>query len=83
MNNVFKVFLSAAVLLLILMGNGCSTMTAGENSECSRHSGHSTADPHSHNQTRERLGLPPSKWATKAIAEEDAAYKRCIESEMR
>lgn len=77
---MYKLFLATA-LLLALQSDGCGGGSASANKGCRRHSDHRIADPHHHNEFREQLGLPPTEWAKKVIAEEDEAYARCLESQ--
>ena len=73
-----------AVLLLALQTTTCETTNpdnkkAHAEAPCPRHSDHRLADPHAHNDFRAKLGLPPTEWATRVIADEQAAYLRCVE----
>ncbi len=47
--------------------------------ECPRHLDHTLADPHHHNEFRSEFGAEPTDWAQRVIAEEDEAYRKCME----
>lgn len=71
------------VLMCLACGGGGAVSNqspvAVASTPCPRHSDHRLADPHAHNDFRAKLGLPPTEWATRVIADEQAAYLRCVE----